>query len=75
MNNKDFITDYLAPFIKAIDNNILDVRYIFRIAPYELVNITYKGDKHASFDITGKSRLEISRIIIGYVIMNAVEPA
>ena len=74
MDNKGFINEYLTPFVKAIDENILDVRYIHRIAPYELVNITYKGGKFRSFDITGKSRREISRMIIGYVVMNGEEP-
>ena len=75
MNNKDFITNYLTPFVKAIDENILDVRYIHRIAPYELVNITYKSSKFKSFDITGKSRREISRMIIDYILTNGEETA
>ena len=74
MNNTDFINGCLTPFVKAIDENILDVRYIHRITPYELVNITYKGGKFRSFDITGKTRREISRMIIGYVVMNGEEP-
>lgn len=74
MDNKEFIYGCLAPFIKAVDSNILDVRYIHRISPYELVNISYIGDKYISFDITGKTRREISRMIIGYVVMNGEEP-
>ena len=75
MDNKGFINEYLTPFVKAIDENILDVRYIHRIAPYELVNITYKGGKFRSFDITGKSRREISRMIIDYILTNGKKTA
>lgn len=73
MSKEQFVTDYLAPFVMALDETITDIRYVNRLGHYELVNLSYKAGFPVSIVVTGKSRRGIAGAVIRYILKTETE--
>ena len=60
----DFVTNYLAPLLKAIDETITEVEYSVRTDLTETVNIHFKPSGRLIINVTGDSLAALTRDVL-----------
>ena len=64
----EFVYSHLTPTIKALDSDILDVRFIERISGYQIIAISFKDRTCLTIDVTKRTLYDIVLMTVSELI-------
>jgi len=67
-DKREFVYSYLTPTIKALDSDILDVRFIERISGYQIIAISFKDRTCLTIDVTKRTLYDIVLMTVSELI-------